>query len=864
MRLMFYYSLHTTWNQLRKLFRTWLFLLVLCVLLGGGLIGFGAARFSSSLNTVQPSGETALPESFMDFFDASGLTANDAIELGTGVLFLALLTMQVLGAEKSVSRLFLPADVNFLFASDLTPQQVLSFRLFTTLGTAIVASVYLFFQLPSLSQRFSIPWFASVMFLVSWCFAIAFSILLKILTFEVSSNHPFLKNNLRYFILGFLAILFFALYHSYHTSSEQVFLLSAHRFFNAEWTRWIPIWGWLKGMVRFALDGNTSACLVLTALSLALIGVMVVLVRVMPVDYYEEATIRCEEIALYMETVNSENAGLLVTRKKQFSETLERDGFHYGEGASIYFHKTLYNRRRFARFGILTRTMITYTLIAIAGGLFVRMFMEEPSIYPPVFLLAVTAFFRTVASPMSEDIRRDSFHAIPENTWMKLLYSLLGGSLNCALDAAVPLMFGVFAAGFFPLRGLLFLPLIVSVDFFATAVGTFVDVAIPASLDKSLKQVIQILFLYFGMIPDEMIIAMGLISNHTNTALFLACMVNLLLGLLFFGLAGVWLDPSPGLRVRLFAGDSEKAKAACTRLGFALVFMYLSISLAQGLTSWICNAINGGPILSAFAMYLPISLIGLPVFILSTRNMEWIHFEGNPISMKHMALIFSMCVFLMYSGNFLGMIVTGFLHRTLSFLPSIPHPAGSLDPDPALSAFFLTIISPLVEEYVFRRCLIDRLRPYGEFTALILSALLFALFHANFSQFFYALLLGLVFGGVYLKTGKLRYSMTLHMIINFMGSVLAPGFLVLLTSALPAKPYYEITAYELLTNPMIMMLLCYLMILVILFLLGTVVTAHTVKNARFSKDGITVKEALESPGMISFVTLLAVLMFLSL
>ena len=33
---MLYYSLHTTWNQLRKLFRTWLFLLVLCVLLGGG------------------------------------------------------------------------------------------------------------------------------------------------------------------------------------------------------------------------------------------------------------------------------------------------------------------------------------------------------------------------------------------------------------------------------------------------------------------------------------------------------------------------------------------------------------------------------------------------------------------------------------------------------------------------------------------------------------------------------------------------------------------------------------------------------------------------------------------------------------
>ena len=42
---------------------------------------------------------------------------------------------------------------------------------------------------------------------------------------------------------------------------------------------------------------------------------------------------------------------------------------------------------------------------------------------------------------------------------------------------------------------------------------------------------------------------------------------------------------------------------------------------------------------------------------------------------------------------------------------------------------------------------------------------------------FYAFLLGLVFGYVYLRTGKLRYSIILHMLINFMGSVLAPEIL---------------------------------------------------------------------------------------
>ena len=66
---------------------------------------------------------------------------------------------------------------------------------------------------------------------------------------------------------------------------------------------------------------------------------------------------------------------------------------------------------------------------------------------------------------------------------------------------------------------------------------------------------------------------------------------------------------------------------------------------------------------------------------------------------------------------------------------------------------------------------------YGEKLAVITSALMFGLFHGNLSQLFYAFALGLVFGYVYLKTGKLRYSIGLHMLINFIGSVVGPFFL---------------------------------------------------------------------------------------
>jgi hypothetical protein len=65
------------------------------------------------------------------------------------------------------------------------------------------------------------------------------------------------------------------------------------------------------------------------------------------------------------------------------------------------------------------------------------------------------------------------------------------------------------------------------------------------------------------------------------------------------------------------------------------------------------------------------------------------------------------------------------------------------------------------------------LHRYGEGLAIVASALMFGLYHGNITQFVYATLVGLVFGYVYVKSGNIKYSMVLHMIINFIGSVLS-------------------------------------------------------------------------------------------
>ena len=68
--------------------------------------------------------------------------------------------------------------------------------------------------------------------------------------------------------------------------------------------------------------------------------------------------------------------------------------------------------------------------------------------------------------------------------------------------------------------------------------------------------------------------------------------------------------------------------------------------------------------------------------------------------------------------------------------------------------------------------MIDRLRVLGELPAVLLSGLLFGLIHGNFSQFFYATFVGFVLGYLYLRTGRLRYPIAIHMTLNLAGGVL--------------------------------------------------------------------------------------------
>lgn len=125
----------------------------------------------------------------------------------------------------------------------------------------------------------------------------------------------------------------------------------------------------------------------------------------------------------------------------------------------------------------------------------------------------------------------------------------------------------------------------------------------------------------------------------------------------------------------------------------------------------------------------------------------------------------------MYIGSIIGTVVTFIIEAVIGYSTTTGLEELLAGVDLRIVAVYTVIIAPIGEEFVFRKLMIDRLRKYGCFPSILLSALAFGLMHGNFKQFFYAFAVGSIFGYVYYHSGKIYLTMAMHAVINFVGSV---------------------------------------------------------------------------------------------
>ena len=539
MKLFFYYVTHSVLNSLKKLFKTWVVVFIVIMLVGGLLVGGVIGLILSRVvpDDPEPGIETQIPDE-AEPDPADEVPVMDILELGAGAIILLLFVMGVWSADKSGADIFQPADVTLLFSSPMKPQSVLLFRTMTQIGTSIAFMLYIsIYQLPNLMKNSGFSLWTVAAVAAGLVLTIGISQLLKMLCFVIGSLHPGFKKNLRRIIYLSLVLIAGGFY-LYMQRSGLGAWEAVLGYFNAPSSRYVPFWGWIKGVVVFAAEKNAAGAL--ASLAAVLLGGagLAWLTWHIRADFYEEALTRTAEKAEMLDAARaSEEGGGLMKRKKDRSEKIRRNEFDRGRGAGVFFYKALYNRFRFAHFGFLTKTLEFYLVVGAGAGLLCRHVIHTESYLPVPIVLAVFSFFRSLGSSLREDTRMWYFHLIPEDPWTKLMASLAGDAANSLLDALPGLVIGLLLQGtpFFP--GLVWIFPIVSVTAYATAVGTFIDMSVSINLANKLKALLQIAFLYFGLLPDIAAVGVLLLLGLPLMAAVAVTGVNAALAALFLLLA---------------------------------------------------------------------------------------------------------------------------------------------------------------------------------------------------------------------------------------------------------------------------------------------------------------------------------------
>ena len=178
-----------------------------------------------------------------------------------------------------------------------------------------------------------------------------------------------------------------------------------------------------------------------------------------------------------------------------------------------------------------------------------------------------------------------------------------------------------------------------------------------------------------------------------------------------------------------------------------------------------------GASFSFLLIILSVDVVGFPLTYGISKNLTRERLPQQKLGFGRFLLFVLMGAGLVGLGSLIGTLVHGaltfFSGDTGSGIAGLMLSSGMF-----MRILTVGILAPIFEELIFRKLLIDRLIKHGEFVAIVTSGLMFGLFHGNFQQFFFAAFLGCLWAFVYIRTGRIRYTIMMHMVVNISTSAI--------------------------------------------------------------------------------------------
>lgn len=327
--------------------------------------------------------------------------------------------------------LFRKQDVNFMFASPISPKQVLLYALFKQAYMTIlmqivgfIAAIYLFL----------IPLHLAVFYSLSnFIFSNLMSYSLAIIMYASERLSEKTKRGLKWAVyLGMVAvtILLILYFIQNGVSAESAMALISHPLILG-----IPIFGWELGWMNLILLGATPLTIITGSLFLitsVILGLIAYRMKSTG-DYYEDALQFSERQEKIIAKQGDVSLNDVFNRKRK---VYNHDSKINAKYSRAIFSRQIIERRRTRRFFISFGDLLSL-LFGITAGVLSLYGELESSLYFPIacgISLYLTIFF-TPSSIWKEEFSKYFLYVIPDTMWNKLLGATLMEHLVSLLRA---------------------------------------------------------------------------------------------------------------------------------------------------------------------------------------------------------------------------------------------------------------------------------------------------------------------------------------------------------------------------------------------------------------------------------------------
>lgn len=239
--------------------------------------------------------------------------------------------------------------------------------------------------------------------------------------------------------------------------------------------------------------------------------------------------------------------------------------------------------------------------------------------------------------------------------------------------------------------------------------------------------------------------------------------------------------------------SQENSKKYFSRIGLAcfilgMVSLLIPIAsrlLIRDMLPWVLNDKIISTLISYGITLVALYVIAFPLASLATAPLPRVSPMKEKMKLSHVIAAICISFMLTFVGSYISDLI----------LMLIPSQGESLEVAiPELSnieliihAVFLSLVFPILEELLFRKFLCSRLLPLGEGYAVFFSAIIFSLVSGELYQIPYSFLIGIFFGFIYVKTGKIIYPIILNCAVNLYTNVIG----LFLMAKLPIEEILE-------------------------------------------------------------------------